>query len=330
MLEQQNQQLIPQQSTQGRRGSFIQVDDQMNQVNVAGSRRGSFMVDPSILKPGEGRPSSLFPTVTSAGQIVADNTYNQGRRASQSQFQQQNDGVLQPASVLKTSETSHQQTTKTVTFSDNLLQEHTFAPSNATSPFPSSSTISEQHITNGMIEVKTSIMNNVDAYATINGTQQHLNQNHQYNDSSVNLAVSGDVMIAVPEVSKRSSISSFDKIPVVAVTPAPDTSPVVIELKEKKPIRTNGLQDFEPTEQIEGMNLPRLRWMAAFNKIVSELDLGDPDMVSTFFMHLFLPQPLPLLCIVLKVSFKSHNHYVKFYPLLEVALVILNLSLSVR
>lgn len=281
LIEQQNQQLMPQ-NTQARRGSFMQVDDQMmnNQVNaVPGSRRGSFMVDPTTLKAGEAsRPSSLFPTVTSAGQTVVDN-YSQGRRASQSLYQEQQQ-VSQPASVLKTSEASHQSTAKTVTFCDDLLQERTFAPSNASSPYPES-TISDTHIMNGTaVDVKTSVNNN-DPYTDMNGYQQ---QHNQYNETSVAPAVSGDVMIAVPEVSKRSSISSFDKIPVVAVTPATDaTTPVVVGIQAKKPIRTNGLQDFEPTEQIEGMNLARLRWMAAFNKIVSELDLGDPDMVSTLF-----------------------------------------------
>lgn len=172
--------------------------------------------------------------------------YNLNERRG-SQLNQQQLHQQQPPSALK-SGVEREVTVKTVTFSDDLLQEHTFAPSNASSPFPPMTTSSDMVF-----------------------------------DMSVpcSTAMNQAVNSMMPQVNKRVSLDlqpqTQQQIPLLAVTPAEE---------KKKPVRTNGLQDFEPqvVEGEEPLSLARLRWMAAFNKIVSQLDIGDPEMVSTFII----------------------------------------------
>ena len=281
-------------------------------------------VDPMMKQQQDnqlGRPSSLFPT-TQAGQTAND--YNVSPRRASLLNQQQNETQVQsqqqqlhhqqqPPSALKT-DVSREPTTKSVTFSDQLLQEHTFAPSTASSPFPPTtmSDMSHQPLMNGVLDSSGIKTSTTDSYAAMNG-----HHTHQYNDtssvSSVVTSVSGDAMISVPEAVKRPSLDSQQQIPVVAITPAVDTTTT-----GKKAIRTNGLQDFEPTEGLEDMSLARLRWMAAFNKIVSELDLGDPDLVSS----ILFPPAIKTQTIMQNTKLSHDPHLHSLTQFFEVILAI--------
>lgn len=219
IMKDQQQQFLPtsQPQQQGRRGSFaLTVADE--QQTVGGSRRGSMMSNHSITPP--------------ALMVSGPQENYEGRRASILSQSQQPAGVLktQESSLMPTTTTAH----KTVTFSDQLLQEHTFPPSNASSPFP------PEH-GGGVTMMNGQVMGDTSSVTPVT-------------------SMSGDLMIAVPEVKRSPSMErqNFQRQ----------------QLGQQ--IRTTGLQDFEPPpEEREGMSLPRLRWMAAFNKIISEIDTTE-------------------------------------------------------
>ena len=217
--------------------------------------------------------------------------------ATQSSYltQQQQQQQAAPPSALR-SEAKGPSEAKTVTFSDQLLQEHTFSPSAASTPFATHESLatssgsilplhSDQEHPDGDLLGKGSATAASAAAATgdvsfvdskqqqqaVGPTsfpptqhQQMIEQNLMLNGGTSN-GISANLLMTT-STSKDQEQEQQSAVEVATKPRKASTD----RTQEPSSDRLTGLRGFEP-DSLEGMSLARIRWLAAFNKLVSEM-----------------------------------------------------------
>ena len=317
------------------------------------------VIDLRLMSQQQQQKGSMLPVVTISGPVFGDNerivpppiqerrlssTINEMPPGAQpssvsltslppssvsgfSQLQQQQQQVPPPSALR--SEAKGPSEAKTVTFSDQLLQEHTFNPSNASSPFPqhdasnstdlmfqrmdqarydvdlpskttTGSTIMLMPTTTATAAAGTTGMSNgsvsvADAFNEQQQQQQQKQQQQQQQQTAFPQLIEQNLMLngsqGVNGISANLLMTTGFKdheqlqqpqVDVMQRRKSQDQSIVDIKSGSEggEGDRTSGLRDFEP-ENVEGMTIARIRWLAAFNKIVSEMT----DEVSLFLFY---------------------------------------------
>ena len=212
----------------------------------------------------------------------------------------------QPPSALKhESKAPGESQTKTVTFSEQLHQEVTFNPSNASSPFPINESVHPSFETiSPSVSIKdtTQLDKQASSYYTsssditlttctpsITGGSSSISESIMPPSTTTTISTHGSTLLeAPPGALRRSSVTSISgqqqqqlQSQGQAVNSGQlsqqgqllDQSSVLSEVKpgDESIITTGGLRDYEP-DNVDGLSKARIRWLAAFNKVVAQMN----------------------------------------------------------
>lgn len=292
-----------------------QQQQQSQQQFAPSSLLPSSMLPPSTYSSSS---SSIQQFVTSSIATTAPST-----TLPTSQFQQQQQQHQpQPPSALRHESKAPGESQKTVTFSEQLHQEVTFNPSNASSPFPINESIhpsfdtlspsvsikdvtgqldksSSLYYTNSAGDISLTSSTSMTSESIIHPpstvtatTSTSMAPATAPTSSSIQQSSSTLLLEPPPGALRRSSITSISGQQQQQLTLGQqgqgqlgqlsqqgtllDGGQVAVPTSDIKPgdesiITTGGLRDYEP-DNVEGLSKARIRWLAAFNKVVAQMN----------------------------------------------------------
>lgn len=289
-----------------------------------------------------------------------------------SQFQAQ----TQPPSALRHESKVPGENQKTVTFSEQLHQEVTFNPSNASSPFPINDTIHpsfdtmqhlpvsscaslQSHDGDVILDTSTGYYNSsassqsdiihTSSSTSLTCTTSHITTDLPSVTSSVTTCIGSSLLLDAPSTTlRRSSVSSItgqqqqqqtsqlmtgqlnqqsyphesSVLPAASVASSTPGDIKSIDTSATTTVTSDGLRDYQP-DNVDGLSISRIRWLAAFNKVVAQMNEVSFSAFFTLFALLYLFFLLFSSCyllLIIRTRYSITDHHFSCHRVILITL----------